>query len=168
MINPFRVANEWRDSLGLTTCLALVAAVPCREVVAVAILMIATRELYRDVAWYCHPPMRIVGDQTSLDHRDVSDGGALISSAFFLVYWVILSSFGEPFRLIFLGITMLCTLLHVFRIYILRRSNMTRIRKAWVQAWDWPRKRGGPTETQKLADIAARLGQSLRPAATEA
>lgn len=150
MINPIRLANEWRDSLALTTLLAGTAAFGDVALHA-ALSIIFWREIARDHTWMRTPPSQIVGGPRLPDRLDV----ACAAYAIAVVVGFIQTFVGRCSPWVF-GVWVLCAGLTWFRAWAHDRTPGGLVR-GYLAAWDWPRKRGGPTETQKLADAVDRL-----------
>lgn len=164
MIYPLRLANEWRDSIAITVGIAATAA--SLNAFWTLCLMIFFREHVRDVVWWTRPPKQIVGGPRAPDHKDVSDGSTLISEATMLLGYVVAPDSSSIPWLLYFWIFML--LLTVTRVHVFRRSSILRCIRAWLGAWDWPRKRDGGGATKKLADMIERATSRVAHAAGSA
>jgi hypothetical protein len=160
VINPIRLANEWRDTLLAVTLVAAWAAfLPLYLVLAVAL----HREFARTLAWFSDFTMRLAGStRVKVDHKAV-DFATHAVSGFIGIMMAIVFAQTMASMVFSVGCFLMSVLISAARTGA-HRMKPADLVEAYTTIWDWPRKRdGGGGETKKLAALVESLSGRLVP-----
>jgi len=160
MINPIRLANEWRDSLLMTGLVAYAAADPQMKTIVFCIGTTITREVARILAWSHAPKEKVVGTAplpclSALHCAIAASITSCIASSLHTGIMVAAAVDVPDRRISSVALIVLSglNLGTAAALCFLLPNGWRSIKPAYGIMWDWPRKRdGGGGETSKLSE----------------
>jgi hypothetical protein len=177
MINPLRLANEWRDTLFYSgIALVVLIAVMSGETIPWhygVLLPTVGRECVRQWLWILSPPMQWAG--TTARPANIFDlacatGFVILTlDGLDMLFWDLpqyMAHQGSKPLGVIVGMLSLCSF---FGAFAFARIGLQGVVRAYTETmWDWPRRQDGGGETQKLVDAVKAWGGRQLPLATGA